>query len=248
MFAAVANVIQSRGRHLVVSRQFSRHKEHTSCIGSNRGATFLKFASALGIAGFVSVNSNFVFAAEAATPSALDDNSEEMEDKYVDLSTLQKWDYNWDGRRGGKDKRSKHSRYIVLIRHGQYHGDGKDDSERTLTHLGHEQAEMMVERIATLPWKPTRIWTSTMTRAKQTMDHFRTSPHFSDFDNFYVDANLREGRPYQAVPGRRYLKSQVRAYFRVARMFCCLLLVAIVPCMQALLNETRLFSIWLGCP
>lgn len=33
-------------------------------------------------------------------------------------------------------KRAKFVRHILLIRHGQYHKDGKTDKERVLTELG----------------------------------------------------------------------------------------------------------------
>jgi len=126
----------------------------------------------------------------------------------VDTSALQVWNRNWDRRHHIKP-RSKCTRYIVLIRHGQYNTKEKLDADRKLTDLGHQQAEALVERVASLPWKPDKIWCSTMTRARQTTAHFKKSPHFSNI-TFVEDPNLREGRPCQPTPVfKRYTKAQV---------------------------------------
>ena len=54
--------------------------------------------------------------------------------------------------------------YIVLVRHGQY----VHDSERHLTELGKEQADVTGQRLADLGIKFDKIWYSDVTRATET--------------------------------------------------------------------------------
>lgn len=73
------------------------------------------------------------------------------------------WDYNWDGKMTddtsmdghlkGKIKKlikSKKTRHIILIRHGQYDREPKNDSERKLTPLGRIQAIKTGKRLANM--------------------------------------------------------------------------------------------------
>lgn len=64
--------------------------------------------------------------------------------------------------------RPKATRHIFLIRHGQYHTNGKTDTARFLTDIGRKQAAQTGERLKKLeiPW--TEIIWSTMTRAQET--------------------------------------------------------------------------------
>lgn len=84
-------------------------------------------------------------------------------------ATIQ-WDANWDKRdpetlvrplksdasEEEKDSRNERvlqntarsKRIIVLVRHGQYNDKGQDDSERYLTDLGREQADLTGKRLA----------------------------------------------------------------------------------------------------
>ncbi|XP_077256201.1 serine/threonine-protein phosphatase Pgam5, mitochondrial-like [Temnothorax americanus] len=100
-----------------------------------------------------------------------------------------KWDHNWD-RRDPKSlvmpmkinnendenkynekfetKKAKAVRHILMIRHGQYHTEGKTDAERALTELGRKQAETTGKRLAELNLPYSLIVRSTMTRALET--------------------------------------------------------------------------------
>ncbi|XP_032665535.1 serine/threonine-protein phosphatase PGAM5, mitochondrial isoform X2 [Odontomachus brunneus] len=100
-----------------------------------------------------------------------------------------KWDHNWD-RRDPKSlvkpmkindendenkynekfeaKKAKVVRHILLIRHGQYHTDGKTDIDRMLTDLGRKQADATGKRLAELNLPYSLIVRSTMTRALET--------------------------------------------------------------------------------
>ncbi|CAG4933145.1 unnamed protein product [Colias eurytheme] len=100
-----------------------------------------------------------------------------------------KWEKNWDHRepesivkpaKASKPEdenrfneqvekaRSKAVRHLFLIRHGQYHVEGTTDSERTLTELGRQQADITGKRLAELDIKWDLLVRSTMTRAQET--------------------------------------------------------------------------------
>lgn len=100
------------------------------------------------------------------------------------------WDANWDHRAttsivGSKPKdptpekenlynekfeknRSKATRHIILIRHGQYNLNGETDKERMLTSLGRQQAKLTGQRLAELNIPINEVIISTMTRAQET--------------------------------------------------------------------------------
>ncbi|XP_024083857.1 serine/threonine-protein phosphatase PGAM5, mitochondrial isoform X2 [Cimex lectularius] len=83
-----------------------------------------------------------------------------------------KWDSNWDFREGlenGQDTKLA-KRFIILIRHGQYHTDGKTESEMKLTELGREQARMTGQRLKELGIRYTKLIHSPMTRARETAE------------------------------------------------------------------------------
>ena len=53
-------------------------------------------------------------------------------------------------------------RNIILVRHGHYNLDGKDDKERYLTALGLEQAKITGARLGKLIWKDiSLLWVKT---------------------------------------------------------------------------------------
>ena len=136
----------------------------------------------------------------------------ETDDSLVDMSKLQSWNHNWDGRHHVKP-RGRKTRYIILIRHGQYHSEERDDRKQVLTELGHKQAELLTQRLAEYPWIPTQITCSTLMRARQTTNHIQSCSKFMNIDNSVIDSKLKEGRPFQPVPPARvgiYFKSQVQ--------------------------------------
>ncbi|XP_018017049.1 serine/threonine-protein phosphatase PGAM5, mitochondrial isoform X1 [Hyalella azteca] len=93
----------------------------------------------------------------------------------------------------------KATRYILLVRHGQYNLDGATDKERTLTQLGEEQARLTGERLNELDLPITRLVYSTMTRATQTaqimMKHMK-----QQIDTVETSDLLREGAPIPPEP------------------------------------------------
>lgn len=64
--------------------------------------------------------------------------------------------------------KSKATRHIIMIRHGQYNLNGATDSERFLTELGRHQAKLTGQRLTELEIPIDKFVISTMTRAQET--------------------------------------------------------------------------------
>lgn len=85
------------------------------------------------------------------------------------------WDYNWDHRHPQSDwtdemkekYKSKKTRFVYLIRHGQYM-DGDKDADRVLSEKGRKQAELCGKHLKKIGVKPTQFIHSTMARATET--------------------------------------------------------------------------------
>ncbi|XP_015238486.1 serine/threonine-protein phosphatase PGAM5, mitochondrial isoform X2 [Cyprinodon tularosa] len=127
------------------------------------------------------------------------------------------WDSNWDKRdpsvlsNGRRKKESvtedpsseqdnskpKATRHILLIRHSQYNLSGNGDTERILTPLGREQAELTGQRLAALGLKYDVLIHSSMTRATETAHII--SKHIPGVELVSCDL-LREGAPIEPVP------------------------------------------------
>lgn len=72
-------------------------------------------------------------------------DEDEDDDAFIDLTKLQVWDRDWDGRRKLRPRPTA-KRTIVLVRHGQYNCQHKKDADRRLTDLGHQQAKKLAQR------------------------------------------------------------------------------------------------------
>ena len=107
-----------------------------------------------------------------------------------------RWDYNWDNREG--EGKSRASRHLILIRHGQYNLSGTSDQERSLTSLGRSQAEMTGLRLAELSLPYTHILHSDMTRAVQTAGII--AEQLPQVKVLPSDGILREGAPIKPEP------------------------------------------------
>ncbi|XP_072748420.1 serine/threonine-protein phosphatase Pgam5, mitochondrial-like isoform X2 [Anoplolepis gracilipes] len=147
-----------------------------------------------------------------------------------------KWDHNWD-RRDPKSlvkpakinneenkynekyeaKKAKAVRHIFLIRHGQYHLDGKTDAEKVLTELGRKQAEVTGKRLAELNLPYSLIVRSTMTRALETSQIIEKSLINVPVED---DSMLIEGAPIPPEPpigqwrSEKYDGPRIEAAFR----------------------------------
>ncbi|XP_077296409.1 serine/threonine-protein phosphatase Pgam5, mitochondrial-like [Arctopsyche grandis] len=128
------------------------------------------------------------------------------------------WDFNWDHRdpksivkpsKGTAEDDNRYNseietykstsvRHLFLIRHGQYHLDGKTDKERILTTLGREQAELTGARLKELGYKWDRMERSTMTRAQETA---KLIAQYLDPELKFRDCSLlEEGAPVPPEP------------------------------------------------
>lgn len=120
-------------------------------------------------------------------------------------ATGQKWDSNWDKMApdaGEKDEsgevvKSKASRTLILIRHGQYVWDPHDHDKRILTELGRKQAAVTGQRLKELGHSYTTLHFSTMPRATETADIIMRS--LTDVPTKSCDL-MREGAPIRPEP------------------------------------------------
>lgn len=121
----------------------------------------------------------------------------------------QKWDYNWDrmapppikeGEETGKVEKSKASRTLILIRHGQYVWDPLDPDKRILTELGRQQAALTGQRLKELGHFYTTLHYSTMPRATETAQIIMKT--LVDVPTRTCDL-MREGAPIRPEPASR---------------------------------------------
>jgi serine/threonine-protein phosphatase PGAM5 len=132
------------------------------------------------------------------------------------------WDSNWDHReatsivpptkpdsapekvneykRKLEEHRSKATRHLILIRHGQYNLDGATDLERTLTKLGRSQATKTGERLRDLKIPIDNVVVSTMTRAQETANLILEQIPQKDIIKVTNDGLIAEGAPIEPVP------------------------------------------------
>ncbi|CAH2295635.1 serine threonine- phosphatase PGAM5, mitochondrial isoform X1 [Pelobates cultripes] len=106
--------------------------------------------------------------------------------------------------------KAKATRHIFLIRHSQYNLNGRSDSERVLTPLGCEQAELTGKRLASLGLKYDQIIHSSMTRAKETTEII--SKYLPGVTKKSTDM-LREGAPIRPEPPVCHWKPDVVQYY-----------------------------------
>lgn len=148
--------------------------------------------------------------------------------KHTPTPTGPGWDFNWDKRdpsvlSNGRKKESvsedpsseqdnskpKATRHILLIRHSQYNLSGNGDTERILTPLGREQAELTGQRLAALGLKYDVLIHSSMTRATETAHII--SKHIPGVELVSCDL-LREGAPIEPVPPVTHWKPDAVQY------------------------------------
>lgn len=135
------------------------------------------------------------------------------------------WNYDWDGRLdttiSTRELRKRGvTRHIILVRHGQYDENHRQDEARVLTPLGEKQAHQTGQRLA--QWiqsiesqyssphhhnptsrqeqgKVVAIRVSNLTRAKQTANIIAQYLP-SSVVRFEPDEDLNEGRPCHSIP------------------------------------------------
>ncbi|XP_077317190.1 serine/threonine-protein phosphatase PGAM5, mitochondrial-like [Lithobates pipiens] len=138
------------------------------------------------------------------------------------------WDPNWDRRepfslinlndlKGNdvdlqnqlKKYNAKARRHIFLVRHGQYNVNGETDSEKVLTPLGREQANLTGQRLANLGYTYNEMNYSTLQRAQETSEII--GQHLVGVKCIGSDL-LREGDPIKPEPPSKHWKPDV-VYF-----------------------------------
>ncbi|XP_058445961.1 serine/threonine-protein phosphatase Pgam5, mitochondrial isoform X1 [Malaya genurostris] len=148
------------------------------------------------------------------------------------VSECGKWDHNWDHRDPAslikpvddsadpslqnryneklEKKRSKVTRHLILVRHGQYNMDGRTDSERYLTEKGRKQAALSGDRLKHLGIDFDKIIRSTMTRAQETAKIISLSlPELKMHD----DVMLEEGAPIPPEPPVGHWRPEISQFF-----------------------------------
>ena len=126
----------------------------------------------------------------------------------------QKWDFNWDHMAPEKKAddgenaevaKSKASRTLILIRHGQYIRDPHDPEKRILTELGKKQAALTGQRLKELGIEYSILHYSTMPRATETADIIRQS--LPGVPSKSCDL-MREGAPIRPEPMHKKWKPE----------------------------------------
>ncbi|KAM8961568.1 serine/threonine-protein phosphatase PGAM5, mitochondrial-like isoform 1-T1 [Pelodytes ibericus] len=161
--------------------------------------------------------------------TAIGKSKEDAADSCTTPVITAQWDRNWDRREPkslinlnkvngdtGEEElqmnkyKAKATRHIFLIRHSQYNLNGRSDSERVLTALGCEQAELTGQRLARFGLKYNQIIYSSMTRAKETTEII--SKHLPGVAKQSTDL-LREGAPVRPEPPVCHWKPDVVQYY-----------------------------------
>lgn len=99
-----------------------------------------------------------------------------------------------------EENRSKATRHLILIRHGQYNLDGATDKERTLTELGRAQAIKTGERLRDLKIPIDDFVVSTMVRAQETSKLILDQLPQKDIIKVENEPMIQEGAPIEPVP------------------------------------------------
>ena len=117
------------------------------------------------------------------------------------LKDVKKWNSNWDlPDNNNNSAKSKATRNIILIRHGQYNFRENDDDCK-LTLLGREQADHTGIRLKELGIEYDALIHSTMTRAIETANIIsKCIPSIK----IQVDSDLAEGTPFVNEPELPY--------------------------------------------
>ena len=118
------------------------------------------------------------------------------------------WDYNWDKREEKDSEAVNATRTLILIRHGQYEYEDKDE-ERVLTEIGRKQAREVGARLREMNLSVSRIIHSDLTRAVETAGIIATELR-GDIP-MEMCSMLREGKPYRPEPD--IIKRKEKYYF-----------------------------------
>ena len=124
------------------------------------------------------------------------------------------WDSNWDGR--ASQQQSKATRYLFLIRHGNYSTDAADRNEKKLTELGIKQLHETGKYLKSLGSNYSKVTESSLVRAIESCA----------IVSEYLPANIEktrnddlcEGFPWVPIPYRTDVAHAID-YERIERAF-----------------------------
>lgn len=141
------------------------------------------------------------------------------------------WDSNWDQRastslvksssqdaKGEKVEKSRATRHIIMIRHGQYNLKGSVDSERILTELGRTQAKLTGQRLAELKLPIDDVVISTMARAQETGKIILDQLPIKAKIEVQNDSLIEEGAPIPPEPKVGHWRPE--ASVRLIKLMC----------------------------
>ena len=123
------------------------------------------------------------------------------------------WDENWDGRAGAKTKATRH---LYLIRHGNYLIDAELKDEKKLTELGIKQLNETGKYLQSLGLNYSDVTHSTLIRAIESCNIILN--YLPKYIPKKFDDDLCEGLPYVPIPRRQSL-SVAKDYDRIERAF-----------------------------
>ena len=149
--------------------------------------------------------------------------------KFLQNYENSKWDSNWDKRDPNhlvdpkklkdldcdsltqilNEHKSKATRHLIFIRHGQYNSQFKEDEKRTLTLLGQEQAVYTGIRLKEFGIAYDRLVESTMTRALETSALIQGQINTVPTERTDL---LREGSPIKPDPPQSNWRPDTAVY------------------------------------
>ncbi|KRX00964.1 hypothetical protein PPERSA_09570 [Pseudocohnilembus persalinus] len=118
------------------------------------------------------------------------------------LQFNKEWNYNWDGKQdlanpdGTKTQRG--TKYITLIRHGQYNTQAENSEDKILTKLGETQANQVGNQLKKIGINFDQIYVSDMIRSKQTGNII--AKNINQAQKIQEDPLLAEGFPCPVSP------------------------------------------------
>lgn len=143
------------------------------------------------------------------------------------------WDYNWDRReptslveplghhptpddenkyRASLEKtKSKATRHIILVRHGEYLDKCLVEADRVLTPVGRQQANYTGQRLAQLNIKWDKMVVSTQVRAQETAEIIAQSLRSVPVEHCSL---IREGAPIPPEPPVNHWKPEPAQFYR----------------------------------
>ena len=124
------------------------------------------------------------------------------------------WDYNWDGRES--QEKSKATRHLFLIRHGNYVMNVEDKNQKKLTELGIKQLNETGKYLKSLGHDYSKVTQSSLVRAIESCAI--VSEYLPKEIEKATNDDLCEGFPWVPIPYRNDV-AHAQDYDRIERAF-----------------------------